>query len=265
MHKIRLCIFISLFALLLTSCGVPLDVKQTANKYKNENTKRFEEIVAQELGSDVTVSNIEGHIDSQHIGVWFDHTYKALPQLDGVITYKGIDYDASYNIETDSVVSTISLETIRESLLDYLPLSKDSVVYCQFYKADYTIPQFSLNVWTFEDALKGSVGRPNYNLSLKILTTDDISDLTEEDFQDYIDMCYRYNTSVNLQIFSANTFDTLKNDSVLSELMATEYGTRPRVYDNKAQDYVDIFDLYGLNNTIYISIETGDVRFYLTE
>ena len=264
----NICSVLILSCCLLVGCGAPKEIEQEADAYKKKYAKEFENTVHEVLGDSAELKNVEGHIDSVGVGVWFDRAYFTDGTLDGTITYNGKDYEASYDTNTGEIESTINLELIKKSFLSTLPLDNSKIVYCGIFDNCSSVPQFNPSVSTF----RGAVDEEDY-LIWCVLTTEDISHLTEEDFGDYIEITKPKTNYLRIFSCADGGFDNLEElERDLYSTEASNYGSHPKVYSNKSNDDVDIFDYYNLAYTCDISqqsyrddndIMVEDVRYYL--
>ncbi len=198
--------------------GSRKDAEGEAKAYTKEYAGDFKKAVQDRFGDEAYLKDIEGKVEGRHYGVWFDMHYDAYPELDATLVYDGKEYDITYNTDTGEMASTLAYEQARDSILAMLPLDTSKVTYCEAYDWNHETPMYSLKD-----------GSCDANVFWNILTTEDISCLTEKDFAEYKD-----NTCVdeiNIYACKKDGFANLDHFKAhKTEFSASDYGRHPKVY-----------------------------------
>ena len=263
MKKIPL-LFVTAFALIAVSlsCGcVPNRVKKEAEANKIQYEDAFREKVAEELGPDYTLRDVEGRIRdfggpvtvfSPSGRVSKGSRYMADDALEGKLEHNGEVYDIEYYWLTDKM-STNALYT--EIAYDYavagLGLDRDKILYIHLYDPEsdnYIIGSDIRTAAEFFEVYGGS------QWFIVIATEEDLSD---KDFEDFQPVCHE-NEAYGF-VVSIYSSDNMTNLDDFKEHYRDIRWSNPKISNQKPSlayvpdDESDIYARYNLKKAVQIS------------
>lgn len=245
-------------------CGcMSRDEKREGRAVLRAERKNFITQAKAQYGEKIRVRNIKATSVAHWDSLWpVINSYSFSGSVEGtVIQPDGTEFSAIYYPEENVVYSTKNHDAIRESVRDFPGLDWFDYVEIKLGRLSPQGCYLSYlpdDLTTFAELLERQ-----YFLGVYLLTTDDITGLTEEDFAELFRAFKRYEepaaSSGNLVLIQLEDPQILTEDrSIYRRLSGTYFDSanlRNTEYDRESGTQVDIFDMYGIAASLYMNCE----------
>ncbi|MCR4643810.1 MAG: hypothetical protein K5695_00170 [Oscillospiraceae bacterium] len=246
--KITALLLTAAVCLPLSAChGLPKPISyyqdlddQEAEELVQENRQTFIDQIADVYGDSAKLSNIEC------VRVFpdkYDPGYKSYTHmLKGTLTIDGTDYEALYSCYDGQVRDSVHTDAICSELTDALPLDKSKILEIYYPEStgdwDYGKQwKFPSRVTTLDEALTWE-NRSDATIQIWIYTTEDLRDMTENDFAPIPQMQKVADATSNCQILilslaNKDTFGELR-EQMLKDHSYIDRALYPTYTDEEA-------------------------------
>lgn len=234
--------------------------KREARAILRAERKNFIAQAKAQYGENIKVRDIEATSVAHWNGLWPVIDFYSFPgSVEGtVIQPDGTEFSAIYYLEENVVCSTRNHDAIRESVRDYPGLDRFDYVDIKLRRLSLrsSLSYLPDDLTTFAELLERQ-----YVLGICLLTTDDITGLTEEDFAELFRAFKSYeepaDSSGELALIQLEDPQILTEDRSIYRYLSGSYfcyaNSRDTEYDRESGTKVDIFDKYGIAASLYMN------------
>jgi hypothetical protein len=252
------------FTLLLTSCGVPDEVKLEAEQYKEAYSQDFIDKVHEVYGDEVEVKDIEGVIRASGNSVVPIPNYVATGDLSCTIVIDAKKYSAIYYPYDNYIVDNVHTETIEQQILESIPINTGDIAFNELVNSKQDEPLFESTLTDLNKVLSDNSDHCDA-VTLRIITKEDLSKFNEKIFKDNNDFKKLISGKLSLRIQIVSIKKLWNLEKGLNTLHFDDAGRHPRVYNSDGADYADAFDYYNIKNTIEIRCGYEKFNYVYTE
>lgn len=250
----KLITLICIGTIVLTGC-VSYETKQKAKEYANQYESEFTEKVENDYGDDTTVKNIKGVITQTKNKDTDETVYTATGDLEGNIIKNGKKYDAIYHPVTKKMESTAYNETIKEELINTLPLDRTKIIYTNLTDKYNKTPMFDSTIKTLDGAAVSKC-----DMYLYIITDETINPDLQNKIKDIDQLKRIEHGSSNCKITIVSVSDKDKIEQLKKNIHEYDFSSDTIPTARTADTAENIFSFYHISNTCYITFTNGSMK-----
>ncbi len=208
----RLKIMKKIFIVILLVCVLCLtgcewwDARKQANQYVKQYSKTFKEQIKDTYGKDAKLKNIKCGVYTSGTSPVPSISFHACGALTADLIINKNSYYAEYQFSTNTLSTDVHLKDIVDEFISYMPVDSEKI----FYWDAVSSSRFKL---TFEPSVKSLSDLSEIDMGIYIITTEDLSNVQEDDFKN-LDIFDTFdNINYSFHIFSVkdvNKIDGLK-------------------------------------------------------
>ncbi len=242
----------------LTGClKMSTEDEINARKIVSGYSKSFKKQAKIQYGENASVYNISAETTTEYGSVWPTVKIKTTGNLDGIVKADGEEFRCKYDVQSNEIYSQKNYKIINESLkayFDYLNLNIiDSTITDPAYQ-NYYLPA---DITSFEEMLKS-----NYFMLATIYVTDDLGQIPQDSFENLEGHWKKYSSYVGSIVF-IQVDDISSANEIKNIVKDIDFSSDERnVYDNASHGYIDSFDKYNINSSIYISYSNNKLKYH---
>lgn len=211
--------------LCLTGCEW-LDARKQANQYVKQYSKTFEDKIKATYGKDAKLKSIDCAVYTRGTSPVPSISFNACGALTAKLILDNHTYYAEYQWDTDTLKSDVYSKNIAEEFISYMPVDAEKIFY-------WDVTDSNRRKITFEPSVKSISDLSEISMSIYVITTEDLSNVQEEDFKnlDVFDSFEYVNYSFHVfSVKDVNKIDSLKERIYYIDVLDN------RLYDNNSSN-----------------------------